>query len=120
MKSRGRSTCGHHAGTGLWIYKATLIGTWPELLVKPQIVWARHRRYSRVAHGDIWSLCVVIIHPGRAYKGLPLLPPPIDPESKVVLKACIAAHKGLAELKQAARLIPNQIASLAAAKRKIA
>jgi Fic family protein len=46
--------------------------------------------------------------PERAYNGLPLLPPPVDLESKVVLKACIAAHKALAELKQAARLIPNQ------------
>lgn len=42
------------------------------------------------------------------YNQLPLLPPGQDLESKVVLKACITARAALAELKQAAELIPNQ------------
>lgn len=44
----------------------------------------------------------------RPYNQLPLLPPKQDLESKVVLKACITARAALAELKQAAALIPNQ------------
>ena len=39
---------------------------------------------------------------------LPLLPPAHDLESKTVLRACITARAALAELKQAAELIPNQ------------
>ena len=39
---------------------------------------------------------------------LPPLPPPMDLESRPVLKACIEARAALAELKQAAELIPNQ------------
>lgn len=42
------------------------------------------------------------------YNQLPLLPPKQDLESKIVLKACITARAALAELKQAAELIPNQ------------
>lgn len=46
--------------------------------------------------------------PNRPYNDLPLLPPQRDVESKAVLKACIEARAALAELKQAAELIPNQ------------
>ena len=42
------------------------------------------------------------------YNQLPLLPPPAELETKVVLKQCITARAALAELKQAAELIPNQ------------
>ncbi len=42
------------------------------------------------------------------YNHLPFLPPRQDIESKSVLKACITARAALAELKQAAELIPNQ------------
>jgi Fic family protein len=42
------------------------------------------------------------------YNHLPALPPAHDLESKAVLKACITARAALAELKQAAELIPNQ------------
>ncbi len=42
------------------------------------------------------------------YNSLPTLPPAADLESKAVLKACISARAALAELKQAAELIPNQ------------
>ena len=42
------------------------------------------------------------------YNSLPGLPPQADLESKAVLKACISARAALAELKQAAELIPNQ------------
>lgn len=44
----------------------------------------------------------------RPYNQLPQLPPARDLESKTVLKACITARAALAELKQAAELIPNQ------------
>lgn len=47
-------------------------------------------------------------HPHIPYNQLPKLPPPQDLESKAVLKACITARAALAELKQAAELIPNQ------------
>ena len=44
----------------------------------------------------------------KPYNQLPRLPPERDLESKTVLKACITARAALAELKQAAELIPNQ------------
>lgn len=46
--------------------------------------------------------------PELPFNDLPGLPPPHDLESRPVLKACIAARAALAELKQAAELIPNQ------------
>ena len=46
--------------------------------------------------------------PKLPYNDLPLLPPPIDLiETKDILKKCISARVALAELKQAAELIPN-------------
>jgi len=42
------------------------------------------------------------------YDDLPPLPPQVEVESKAVLKAAIAAHRALAELKGAGRSIPNQ------------
>ena len=42
------------------------------------------------------------------YNALPILPPRHEIDSKNVLKACITARAALAELKQAAELIPNQ------------
>ncbi len=42
------------------------------------------------------------------YNQLPLLPPAVELETKAVLKQCITARAALAELKQAAELIPNQ------------
>jgi Fic family protein len=46
---------------------------------------------------------------GAPYQTLPPLPPKsIDLESKFILKKCIDARAALAELKQAAGLIPNQ------------
>ncbi|MFZ5762575.1 MAG: protein adenylyltransferase Fic [Thermodesulfobacteriota bacterium] len=47
-------------------------------------------------------------NPGQPYNALPLLPPKADLETKAVLKQCITARAALAELKQAAELIPNQ------------
>ncbi len=47
-------------------------------------------------------------HPEKPYNDLPLLPPGIELETKAVLKQCISARVALAELKQAAELIPNQ------------
>lgn len=44
----------------------------------------------------------------RPYNELPPLPPLADLETKAVLKRCITARAALAELKQAAELIPNQ------------
>jgi len=45
--------------------------------------------------------------PDRPWNDLPTLPPRAELESKAVLKQCIAARAALAELKQAAALIPN-------------
>ena len=42
------------------------------------------------------------------FNDLPLLPPRVDVETPLVLKACIEAHRELAQLKVAERLIPNQ------------
>lgn len=47
-------------------------------------------------------------HPDQPYNDLPPLPPAADLETRPVLKQCIAARVALAELKQAAELIPNQ------------
>ncbi len=46
--------------------------------------------------------------PSQAWNQLPQLPPAVELETKVVLKQCITARAALAELKQAAELIPNQ------------
>jgi Fic family protein len=43
----------------------------------------------------------------RPWNELPKLPPEAELESKAVLKRCVAARAALAELKQAAGLIPN-------------
>ena len=45
--------------------------------------------------------------PDRPYDSLPSLPPAVELETKVVLKQCVTARAALAELKQAAELIPN-------------
>jgi Fic family protein len=44
----------------------------------------------------------------QPYHDLPPLPPAAEVETRPVLKQCIAARAALAELKQAAELIPNQ------------
>jgi Fic family protein len=44
----------------------------------------------------------------QPYNDLPPLPPAAEVETRPVLKQCIAARAALAELKQAAELIPNQ------------
>jgi Fic family protein len=46
--------------------------------------------------------------PDQPHNRLPALPPAHELESRAVLKACIEARAALAELKQAAELIPNQ------------
>lgn len=46
--------------------------------------------------------------PDLPYNQLPPLPPRAELETKAVLKQCISARAALAELKQAAELIPNQ------------
>ena len=50
----------------------------------------------------------VLWHPDKPHNQLPPLPPPQELETRSVLKACITARAALAELKQAAELIPNQ------------
>jgi len=45
--------------------------------------------------------------PDRPWNDLPRLPPGVELESKSVLKRCVTARAALAELKQAAELIPN-------------
>lgn len=49
-----------------------------------------------------------IWHPEQPHNQLPMLPPAQVLETRVVLKACIEARAALAQLKQAAELIPNQ------------
>uniref|UniRef100_UPI00374CCF74 Fic/DOC family N-terminal domain-containing protein n=1 Tax=Rhodoferax sp. TaxID=50421 RepID=UPI00374CCF74 len=44
----------------------------------------------------------------KPWNQLPPLPPEAELETKAVLKQCITARAALAELKQAAELIPNQ------------
>lgn len=46
--------------------------------------------------------------PDRPYNAIPLLPPATEVETRAVLRQCITARAALAELKQAAELIPNQ------------
>lgn len=46
--------------------------------------------------------------PELPFDRLPLLPPEADLESKAILRQCIEARAAVAELKQAALLIPNQ------------
>ena len=46
--------------------------------------------------------------PAEPFNALPLLPPLAELETKTILKRCITARAALAELKQAAELIPNQ------------
>ena len=46
--------------------------------------------------------------PELPYNDLPLVPPNLELETRVVLKSCIEARAALAELKQSAELIPNQ------------
>jgi Fic family protein len=46
--------------------------------------------------------------PARPFNELPLLPPRQEVETKAILKLCIEARAALAELKQAAQLLPNQ------------
>ena len=50
----------------------------------------------------------VVWRPAAPFNALPLLPPKAELETKTILKHCIAARAALAELKQAAELIPNQ------------
>ena len=46
--------------------------------------------------------------PEMPYNSLPELPPNCDLETKCILRQCIGSRAALAELKQAAELIPNQ------------
>ena len=46
--------------------------------------------------------------PEKAFNQLPNIPPSVDLDTKRILKACIPARAALAELKQAAELLPNQ------------
>src|SRR6266581_9351660 len=45
--------------------------------------------------------------PTRPHNELPSLPPPLDVETKAVLKTCVEARSALAGLRQATALIPN-------------
>jgi Fic family protein len=59
-------------------------------------------------HTDLESPAMPEFDPKLPYNELPRLPPPADLiETRPILKKCIAARVALAELKQAAELIPN-------------
>ncbi len=45
--------------------------------------------------------------PNRPHSDLPLLPPPVDTETKAVLRRCVTARAALAELRLAGQLIPD-------------
>jgi len=45
--------------------------------------------------------------PSKPYNDLPDLPPPVDIETKTILKTCVRARAALAALRQATALIPN-------------
>jgi len=49
------------------------------------------------------------LDPAKPFNELPLLPPAQDIESKVILKQAIGANRMLAELKQKAHSLPNQM-----------
>ena len=51
---------------------------------------------------------MIKFNPNVPFNELPILPPAIEIETPIVLKACIEANKELAQLKVAERLIPNQ------------
>ena len=70
---------------------------------------------KKLKYRHIFSTCrfarhITMTHfsPDIPYNNLPLLPPPGEIETKVVLKACIEARAAVAELKQCGGLIPNQ------------
>jgi Fic family protein len=54
------------------------------------------------------AMTASIWRPDQPFDQIPLLPPPADLETRSILKQCIRARAALAELKQAAELIPNQ------------
>jgi Fic family protein len=51
---------------------------------------------------------MIRFQPDKPYNNLPDLPPATELESRAVLKQCIEARAALAELKQAAAMLPNQ------------
>ena len=51
---------------------------------------------------------MVRFDPTIAYNDLPRLPPGADLETRQILKACIGARSAVAELNQAAKLLPNR------------
>lgn len=62
---------------------------------------AKTTKTSNKPHKSKWK-------PDSPYNDLPTLPPLVELETRAVLKACIPARAALAELKQAAEMIPNQ------------
>jgi Fic family protein len=48
-----------------------------------------------------------MLDPNRPYNDLPPLPPSAEVETRAVLKRCVGAHRALAELRLAGRLIPD-------------
>ena len=60
---------------------------------------------QKVNYGDM--IAATRWNPDRPWNDLPQLPPAIELETKPVLKQCVLARAALAELKQAAELIPN-------------
>ena len=64
--------------------------------------------WAYLSENHTGSFQVTVFEPSLPYNELPELPPPVDQmESTPILKRCIDARVALAELKQAAELIPN-------------
>ena len=66
----------------------------------------RRHKLANVSQKDgFWNMSRW--RPDRPWNDLPKLPPKVELESKIVLKRCVTSRAALAELKQAAELIPN-------------
>ncbi len=64
--------------------------------------------YAGYVSMKIESLNMSSFNVQKPYNDLPTLPPKSEIDTKVVLKSCIEARASLAELKQAAIMLPNQ------------
>lgn len=65
-------------------------------------------RHNLSMESDFIAMCPATWKPDQPWNNLPGLPPAQELETRAVLKHCIEARAALAELNQAARLIPNQ------------
>ena len=65
-------------------------------------------RLSLTGRDQIIDVSIRAWPPSRPHNALPDLPPSVEVETKAVLKQCNPVRAAVAELRQAAELIPNQ------------